>query len=207
MLELCPCASTLHILLIVDLRYRLGPQTPTHTRCAFPHTQQPIVPIYWKYFRIFPQEIRPSRTVGKRMSNCVAVKPAIAIAATWLIRFVQGVAGMYVLASKIIQFDYCGYVGVPHAWQYMLAKSKLSWNQQRIVGENTCQYCQSNLLRFMWHLAQLPVNCYCCQLEDNFDPAPPSPGANSSPGWRDGSMGSYPGATGRSQENCDSCLG
>ena len=37
-------------------------------------------------FRICPQESRPSQMVGKRMSNCVAVKPKIAISATWLIR-------------------------------------------------------------------------------------------------------------------------
>ena len=88
MLELCPCASTIfYFARFADchLWYKLGPQ-----RLAFTLTPDAHFQIFLRFTRhrnrICPQESRPSQMVGKRMSNCVAVKPTIAISATWLIR-------------------------------------------------------------------------------------------------------------------------
>lgn len=100
MLELCPCASTIfYFARFADCHfwYKLGPQRLAFTltpdahfqvpRRAHAYTQQPIFLRFTRHRnRICPQESRPSQMVGKRMSNCVAVKPTIAISATWLIR-------------------------------------------------------------------------------------------------------------------------
>lgn len=212
MLELCPRASTIfYFARFADCHfwYKLGPQRLAFTltpdahfqvpRRAHAYTQQPSFLRFTRHqTRICPQENRPSQMVGKRMSNCVAVKPTIAISATWLIRSwcCCSVLGIR-FGQQIIEFDYRGYGRVSHAWRLTMSNSKLSWNHQRIMGKTWKNMFQSYVFRFMSHLY---CTHSCCQLEDNFDPAPPSPVA-------DGSMGSYPGVTSRGHENWDSCLG
>ena len=114
MLELCPCASTIfYFARFADchLWYKLGPQRLAFTltpdahfqvpRRAHAYTQQPIFLHFTRHqTRICPQESRPSQMVGKRMSNCVAVKPTIAISATWLIGSWCCCSVLAVLASK-----------------------------------------------------------------------------------------------------------